>query len=111
MDTYDIQAIRGDTYKGVQFTVYANAAPMNLSAAAIRMYIRKASKQGTITKKLAVGTGINITNGAGGQFQIDAFLVDFDAGMYYYDIEFTISSVISTYIEGKFEVLQDVTND
>jgi len=111
MGTYDILAIHGDTYTGVQFTIYSNSSPLNLSGAAIRMYIRKASKQGTIIKKLAIGTGITITNGAGGQFQIDSFLIDFPAWMYYYDIEFTISGIISTYIQGKFEVLQDVTTD
>ena len=110
MDTYDIDAIRGDTFPGVQFTVYVNGPVKNLTGAIIRMEIRKASKQGALVKSLSsVSGGITITNAVGGQFQIDPFKVEFDAGKYFYDIEIDISGTITTYIEGIFTSIQDVT--
>jgi hypothetical protein len=109
MATYNINCVRGDTYNGVQFTIVKNAAPLDLTGAAIRAQIKKDSKSIPV-KTLSLGAGISIINAAQGIFQIGPFLADIPAGTYRYDVQITIGSVVKTYISGTFIANEDQTN-
>jgi hypothetical protein len=101
---------QGDTFKGREFEVIINGSPKNLTNTAIRIDFRKDKKTGEVQKSLAVSTGITKTDALAGKFKIDAFLMDFPVGTYYYDVEFNDSGVITTYFEGSWTITQDVTN-
>ena len=102
---------RGDTHDGTSFTVNVNAAPYDLTNVTITAKFKKDSKTGPELLSLSEGNGITVTNAASGQFQIDAFIVDFPPGTHYYDIQFVQSDgVVKTYIKGTMPVEQDVTN-
>lgn len=108
--TYTIpNHLHGDTFKGTSFQVNVNSAPKNLSGTQITIEFRLAKKTGNVKKSLSIGQGITVTNAAGGVFQIDPFAVQMPVGIYYYDIQFNDAGVISTYVEGTWEIVQDVT--
>jgi len=99
----------GDTFNGVQFTYQLNNAPIDLTAATIKIQVRKESKTGEVVKTLETGSGITITDATNGVFSIDSFVIDIPVGINYYDIQLTTGATVKTYVEGIFEVLQDVT--
>jgi hypothetical protein len=108
--TYTIpNHLHGDTFKGLSFQVNVNSAPKNLVSTLITIEFRLAKKTGNLKKRLTIGQGITVTNAAGGVFQINPFLADLPVGIYYYDIQFNDAGVISTYVEGTWEIVQDVT--
>lgn len=113
MATYNFtDRIKGDTSKVVEFTLLKDTVPVDLTGASIRMQLRKSKTSGSIALTLHSGAsgGIIITSAAAGIFQIDAFTVEVAANTYVYDIEITLSTgEIKTWIEGEFNVLQDIT--
>jgi len=111
MAAYNIpKIIKGDTFNDLQFTLSINSVVVDLTAYTIACKFRKSSKTGKVYKSLTTAAGITLTEAVNGVFQIDAFTCDFDAGTYYYDIEFTDGAgLIDTYIQGQMKVEQDVT--
>ncbi len=108
--TYNLETtITGDTFNQVSFAVAPNGSPLNLTGYTIKLQIRN-TYTSTAVKSLEIGSGITVTNAAGGVFRIDAFVVDFAAGTYVYDIQLTSSGgVVKTYIAGEMVILNDVT--
>ena len=103
------EAYKGDTYEAVQFTILENSAALDLTGSTIKIVFKKNKKQGTTVKTITNGSGITITDATGGVFSIDSFNLNWDEGNYYYDIQITNSSgVITTYIAGNINVIQDV---
>ena len=102
---------KGDTFESIQFTITVNSVALDLTGATIACKFRKDSKQGVLTKSITSSSGITISAPAtGGIFVIDAFDLDWAAGVYYYDIEITdAASVITTYVYGTITIKQDVT--
>lgn len=99
---------KGDTFDGLEITVQVNAAPSNITGAAIRMDFWPKGKPTEITKRLEVGSGITITNGAGGVFVVDPFLCDLPAGQYNTDIRITYpSGRVKTYVDGDWLIEPD----
>lgn len=110
MQTWNKEIVKGDTFKGAQFEIIVNDAPKNLSGVSIKVQFRQYSKFGTVVKTLEIGSGITVLNAASGTFKMDEFDVDFKVGKNYYDIEITESTgEVKTYLQGYFNVLQDVT--
>lgn len=108
--TYNISAYNNDTFPGVNFTVTVNTVVLNLTDATIRMQVRK-SRNETPILDLALGTGLTITDAAAGKFKIDEQIISGTPGMYYYDIEITLSGGdVKTYIKGTFTIVGDVTH-
>lgn len=109
---------RGNTFDGAEFTLsnavddnILNDTPINLTACLIKIQFKKDSPTGNLVKEINVGSGITITNAINGIFLINPFKLDWDAGVYCYDIEVTFSNSVSkTYVKGKINVIQDTTN-
>lgn len=108
--TYNIQdTVKGDTLDEIIFTMTdEDGDPINLTGYAIKAMFKKYPLLVAV-KTISIGSGITIVSAANGQFKIDAFTVTMGAGVYDYDIQFTVGQIVKTYISGKFEVLKEVT--
>lgn len=107
--TYDIICNkRGDTWKGLTFTVDINGTVLDLSNYTIAMQVKNSSNR--ILLNLTIGNGITMVDAVNGVFRIDPVITPNVIGTHRYDIEFTNSGVVSTYVEGKFSINTDITN-
>lgn len=109
--TYNIpDHVKGDTFKDLQFTITINDVALDLTGYTIECKFRLNRKKGVETYSIDTTSGITITDVVNGVFKIDAFTCDWDVATYYYDIQFTDGSgIVSTFLEGKLEIIQDVT--
>lgn len=104
---------KGDTYDGVQFTILntEDSSPVDLTGVVIKVQFRFGTKVGAIEKQIVTGDGITLSDPENGVFSINPFIIDWQAGSYYYDVEMTFQNGnVRTYIEGTIKVIQDVTN-
>jgi len=108
--TYNIQdTIKGDTLDEIRFTLKDESDDyINLTGYSIKAMFKPFPSLVSV-KTIQIGTGITIINAAEGRFKIDSFNVDFAVGVYMYDIQFTSSGVVKTYIKGEFNVLPEIT--
>lgn len=105
--------LKNDTFNGVQFTLTNKTTgdPIDLTGSSIDIDFKYKRKTGVIAKSISVGSGITVDAPATGVFVIDAFVVNWNIGTHYYDVEITdTSAVVSTYISGVLNIIQDVTN-
>ena len=112
----DLNAKLDDTFEGQQFQFEnADGGYTSLVGASIRCQFRYLNKTGDLQKTITDGAGITITDAVNATIVIDPFdvLEDPDgwkAQNYWYDIEITyVDGTITTWIEGLFQVSQDVT--
>jgi hypothetical protein len=106
--------IKNDTFSGFNCTVLdttTTSTPVDLTGYTIKMYLRHLSKTGPISKQLETGSGITITDATAGKFSILPFVTDIEEGKHLFDIEFNNSGTITTWLEGAFFIVQDVTFD
>tara|TARA_R110002126_G_scaffold149572_1_gene295577 strand:+ start:174 stop:527 length:354 start_codon:yes stop_codon:yes gene_type:complete len=112
--TYKINdQYKGDTFNGVTFTLKegADKTPINLTGAAILSQFRSKEVTGVIKQSFSIGSGITVTNATGGVFKIDSFVLGWETGTYFYDIQITFAdSSVRTYVKGTLNVIQDITN-
>lgn len=112
--TYKINdQYKGDTFNGVTFTLKEGAekTPIDLTGATILSQFRTKEVTGVIQQTFSIGSGITVTNATGGVFKIDSFILDWNTGTFFYDIQITFSNGdIRTYVKGTLNVIQDVTN-
>jgi hypothetical protein len=105
-------AIKGDTYDAVLFTITVNGVAIDLTDAIITMDMRL-TPTGVAAKSFTTvaSGGITILNPpTAGKFELDSWDVDIDAGKYVYDVQIEFETGdIRTYVGGSFEVIQDVT--
>jgi len=100
---------RGDTLDQVQFTLKSGTSIIDLTDVSVKCQFRQPF-QGKIAKEITNGDGITIANPTLGVMVIDPFILDWDAGTYIYDIEFTYpSGAIKTYIKGTINIISDTT--
>jgi len=101
----------GDTFDAVTMTYSVDGTPVDLSGVGveINMWWRYGSPTGTVSKEFSIGSGITLTDGANGEFQIDDFVIDLDVGVHYFDIEFYVDGSRKTRLKGTIKILQDVT--
>ena len=105
--------LKNDTFNGIQFTLKNSTTgdPIDLTGSSIAIDFKYKSKTGVIAKSISVGSGITVAAPATGVFVIDSFLITWNIGIHYYDVEITdTNSIVSTYITGTLTVIQDVTN-
>lgn len=103
-------AIKGDTFNGVQFTLKLNAMPIDLTGAEITMQVKTAAMKKPSLELKTMDNSLEILDAVNGVFRIPPFIVALNADNYIYDIQFKFSSnVIKTYISGTWKILQDVT--
>ncbi len=108
--TYDFPTHRkGDTWQPSAFHGTLNDVDINLTGATIAMKARDCNSLEVLSLTTPAG-GITITDATGGVFTIDSQVLNIAAGVYNYDIQFTLSSgEIFTWIVGKLIVSQDQT--
>lgn len=88
------EIIKDSTFKGKTIIYDINDVVQDITSFTFDMTWRQNNAKGKIVKECALGTGITIVDGAAGKFQIDSFLVTFNAGLYYYDFKITDGSSI-----------------
>lgn len=103
----------GDTSNEVEFTVTQTVSSVttavDLTGVTVKMQIRKKSNR-DITKEITNISGITVSNAVNGVFKVDAFITDFKASSYVYDIQFTFTNgSVRTYLKGNFNVVNDIT--
>ena len=104
--------LKGDTFDGVTFnlTNKTNGVPIDLTGCVIRAQFRKGVNKGALIKDVTTSEGVTIMDAANGVFSIDSFLLNWDAAIYNYDVQFTFSNgVVKTYIKGTIKITQDST--
>ena len=104
--------IKGDTFDEVAFQLKINDEVVNLTGAVIKMQLRKCYTDTTAALSLTSvsSAGITITNASTGQFKINSQIIDIEVYNYVYDIQITLASgVVKTYIQGGFNVTNEVT--
>ncbi len=104
--------IKGDTFDEVAFQLKINDAAVNLTGAVIKMQLRKCYTDTSAALSLTSvsSAGITITNAAEGRFKINTQIIDIEVYNYVYDIQITLSSgVIKTYVQGGFNITNEVT--
>ena len=101
--------VKGDTFRSINFTGTQGGTPLDLTGAAIKIEFRYSCTTGSIVYNAEVGSGVTITDAAGGMFSLDEFTpITWEIGTYYYDVRITFSNGdIKTYIKGTVNVLQD----
>ena len=108
--TYNFQdTLSGDTCRKVRFTITVNTVAKDLTGTAIACQFRYGKKSGNIVKDFSIGSGITIIDATAGVFELDAFIINGKIGTYYYDIQFTDGTIVSTYVSGTLVITQDVT--
>lgn len=96
---------RGDTIDAIDVTL-----PIDLTGATVRIEFRLNTKTGEVEKTISSGNGITVNDAAAGEITIDDFKIE-TAGKIYWDLEVTTAAgAVKTYLNGSFNVLQDVTN-
>jgi hypothetical protein len=106
-------AIKGDTWDGIIFTVKVNDVAVDLGGSTIITMDMRLTPTGVVAKNFTTvgGGGITILSPtSAGKFQLDPWDVDIDANIYCYDIQILFDNgETKTYIGGNFEIIQDVT--
>lgn len=106
--------INGDTLMPKRFKFFEadGTTPLSLTGVTPKIQVRRGNWRGQIVQTATVGNGITWANQAGGQFDFGGFVVSWGgAGDYFYDIQFSYASTgyVRTYIRGKINVIEDVT--
>ena len=110
--TYNFPIYRkGDTFKGVSFTVTVNGVASDLTNATIKMMLKTSTNSSTPSVTLSTANGkIVITSAFEGKFKVIPHIVAISDGFYYYDIQITYQDgTVKTYIDGSWKVLPDIT--
>lgn len=100
----------GDTWRGLTLALSLNAAPMNLTGAAVKMQMRKNPSSATADYAWSTANGtIEITNAAGGLLTVHKRVISGN-GPLYFDLQVTDSNGdVRTMVRGTLPVTQDVT--
>jgi hypothetical protein len=119
MNTYDITALRGDTFAGVKFTLQSypensqTLAPINLTGSQIKMQVRRLPDDPQVIMEFSTtDTSIAIEGTANNIIYVKPKLVPATAPATrcVYDVQISFpNGEVKTYIRGYFEILKDVT--
>lgn len=115
MTTYNIKALRGDTFKGVSFTLSIAGAPptpIDLTGAIINMQVRKDYEANEkIIEWSTDDFSITIEGADNNVIVIQPQLIPATAPAFacVYDLQVNLAGVITTYVRGCFEIIKDVT--
>lgn len=86
-----------------------NGDPVNIAGYVFKLQF-KTQPNGAAALTLENGSGITITNAAGGAYQIDSFIVNLPPAKYSYDLKVTKpDSTVEFLYQGVFLVLNNAT--
>ncbi len=104
------EIIKESYFEGLTITFKISGAAQDITDYTFDLWWRRNNVKGEWVKKSDETSGITITDAANGIFQIDAFQVDFEAGIYYYDLMITDDSAIKNiYMFGTMTVKENST--
>jgi len=112
MKKYDIpKHRRGDTWPGINsITIATNGVPVNLTNATIKIDFRRDIDTPVALTLSTTNGDIVITQPLQGTFSILPKLIEIPFGTYMYDLQVTFANgVVTTYMEGSWEILADIT--
>ncbi len=102
--------VKGNTYRGTEFTIQVAGVAVNLTGCDIVMHLRLQPTHPT-KYELSITSGhISITDAAAGKFTLNEVKIDFPAGNYYYDCQITFpDESVKTFFGGRFPIIQNIT--
>lgn len=104
--------LKGDTLGEKNINISNATEPINLTGVLIKCQFRLNTKVGVLAKEISHLNGIDIYDAINGNFRIQSFIVDWNPGLYYYDVQFTFpDNKVITYFGGHIKVIQDVTQN
>lgn len=105
--TYNIKLTKGNTWE-TQFTVFKDSVPVNLSAAEVRIQIRRKATSTSAEVTITEADGITV-GGVSNNVITVSRRVNIAAGDYVWDLLVINAGIYKTYVGGKFQVVEEVT--
>ena len=105
--TYNIKLTKGNTWE-TSFTIFKDSVPVNLSAAEVRIQIRRKAASTTADVTITEADGITVGGVSSNEVAVTK-RVNIAAGDYVWDMLVVNAGIYKTYIGGKFEVVEEVT--
>lgn len=97
---------KGDTFDKVTKIV----TNLDLSGATVTMKVRKTSPVGPVIETIISTNAAQMTISGGNTINFVPRVIDYPAGLYYYDIQITFAdTTVKTYLYGTWKIVQDVT--
>lgn len=102
---------KGDYWNGATFTIERDGLPIDLTGVSVLMQFRKDRKTGDLEREIStLNEGIVLPEPEQGVIIVSPFIMNFEAGVYYYDIQVTyVGGAIKTYVNGRILVKQDIS--
>ena len=105
---YNIIAYRNDTLSKT-FTLLDSAGdPIDLSTAVVKLQVRT-KPDGELLWDLTEGDGLTVGGTGNNVITLSRVCNIQGCGAYYYDLQVTIATNVSTYLKGAFIVQKDIT--
>lgn len=105
--TYNIKLWRGNTWQNT-FKIYTNGVAENLSTAEVRIQLRVKPNSSTAVVTLTEASGITVGGVANNEITVSA-RINIDPKVYYWDVLVIKGGIYKTYLWGKFEVYEEIT--
>jgi len=107
--TRNFTIVEGDTFvASLTLTDKATGLAIDLTGATPKMQVRTTYNAAASSLDFTVGSGITVPTPVNGVILISKTM-PLSAGDYVYDFQTTVGSVITTYMRGRFKVLEGVT--
>ena len=104
---YNIKLWKGNTWQNV-FKLFKDMLPINLSGAEVRIQLRRKPTSPTAEITLTETDGITVGGANNNEITVSR-RVNIAAGLYYWDLLVIDSGVYRTYLWGKFEISEEIT--
>ena len=104
---YNIKLWKGNTWLNT-FKVFKDNVPVNLSAAEVRIQLRKKPTSTTAEVTLTESDGITVDGVSNNEITVSK-RINIAAGDYYWDLLVINAGVYTTYLWGKFEITEEIT--
>ena len=107
---YTIQeAVSGDTFKGIRFSVVINGSPLDLTGSTIIMEVFTSHNSSTIFSNEVDNAKITVINpSTAGIFELNKQIITLPVGIWNYEIRFTLSDgTKSTYVSGTWTISEN----
>lgn len=104
--------IKGNTFKGIVFTIKVNGVVSDLTGCEIKMHIKTSIRDvSPVAEYSTTNLKIELTDPTNGKFAFKEQIIDVAAALYVYDIEITYpDDTVFTYIRGTWKINQNITH-
>lgn len=105
--------LQGDTFPGLEFTITRNSVAKDLTGSAITMTFLLRNRSTSAEQVFTLGSGLTITDGPNGVFEMDQIdVLTWEAGDYYYEVQIIYADgEVKTPVKGKFKIEADKINN